>query len=342
MQMTTVTRWIDEKNSSLATVENLLDSEHPDEISENGNQYLNWKIQKMFDSDKTDTFYDRSITYNYYTFSVDQIPSGAETIDDGMYRKNGFVIVYLDSGKVRYIISRNTYAQTFLRKMLFYTGKGEIVASALNFTGDIFVWLISKVYEKDNIFSSENEALGDLTIDSIKGFKGDTEDFLAKVSVSGESVMNIISTLSFLVESRNLNQITIALSYLKHSNIEISLNNRNTLGFNDEEYLGELMQKKHEELVALCLLLLYTEILPIILQKYQSDIDSNFWGQGKCVSFLERVADDLSEKVSARINDLNAKPEQLKMRMIHENDLESDNKEKALELIDEVIKEAKK
>ena len=89
MQMTTVTRWIDEKNSSLATVENLFDSEHPDEISENGNQYLNWKIQKMFDSDKTDTFYDRSITYNYYTFSVDQIPSGAETIDDGMYRKNG-------------------------------------------------------------------------------------------------------------------------------------------------------------------------------------------------------------------------------------------------------------
>ena len=203
----------------------------------------------MFDSDKTGTFYDRSITYNYYTFSVDQIPSGAETIDDGMYRKNGFVIVYLDSGKVRYIISRNTYAQTFLRKMLFYTGKGEIVTSALNFTGDIFVWLISKIYEKDNIFSSENEALGDLTIDSIKGFKGDTEDFLARVSVSGESVMNIISTLSFLVESQNLNQITIALSYLKHSNIEISLNNRNTLGFNDEEYLGELMQKNMKNLL---------------------------------------------------------------------------------------------
>lgn len=30
------------------------------------------------------------------------------------------------------------------------------------------------------------------------------------------------------------------------------------------------------------------------------------------------------------------------MRMTHENELESDNKEKALELIDEVIKEAKK
>ena len=318
MKIINVTRWTDEKNTSMTEVEKLLDSEHPDEISESGSQYLNWEIKKMFVSDKTDTFYGRPITYNYYTFSVDQIPNGLESIDDGMYKKKGFVIVYLDAGKVRYIISRNAYAQTFLRKMLFYTGKGEVVANALNFTGDIFVWLISKVYEKENIFSSENENLGDLTIDSIKGFKGDTEDFLAKVSVSGESVMNIISTMSFLIESQNLNQITVALSYLKHSNIEISLNNKNTLGFNDEEYLGELAQKKHEDLVASCLLLLYTEILPIILQKYQSDVDANLWRQGKCVSFLERVADDLSEKVKLRINDLTSRPEQLKMNMTQE------------------------
>lgn len=59
------------------------------------------------------------------------------------------------------------------------------------------MWLISKVYGKENTISSENEELSDLIIDSIKGFKGDTEDLLAKVSMSGESVMNIISALSF-------------------------------------------------------------------------------------------------------------------------------------------------
>ena len=210
---------------------------------------------------------------------------------------------------------KNTYAQTLLRKMLFYTGKGEIVSNALDLSGDLFVWLISKVYGKENTISSENEELSDLIIDSIKGFKGDTEDLLAKVSMSGESVMNIISALSFLIESRNLNQITVALSYRNHLNIEISLNNRNTIGFDEDKYLGELIQGSREERIATCILSLYTEILPILLQKYQSDIDLNLWGQGKCVSFLKMVADDLNKKVNARIDDLIAKPEQLKFKI---------------------------
>ena len=171
------------------------------------------------------------------------------------------------------------------------------------------------MYDKENTISSENEELGDLLIDSIKGFKGDTEDLLAKVSMSGESVMNIISALSFLIESRNLNQITIALSYRNHLNIEISLNNRNTIGFDEDKYLGELIQGSRQEMIATCILCLYTEVVPILLQKYQSDIDLNLWGQGKCVSFLEMVANDLNKKVKARIEDLIAKPEQLKFKI---------------------------
>jgi hypothetical protein len=58
---------------------------------------------------------------------------------------------------------------------------------------------------------------------------------------------------------------------------------------------------------------LYTEILPIILQSYQSEIDCNNWGQGKCVEFLKRVAKDLSEKVEKRVTDLTERPEQLKL-----------------------------
>lgn len=313
--MITVTRWVDEKTTNLADIEKLLDSPHPDEIPESGTKYINWEINKVFDKDKRDVFYGREITYNYYTFSVDQIPGGEEITDDGTYTKRGFVIPYFSSGKVRYIISKNTYAQTLLRKMLFYSGRREIFSNTLELSGDLFVWLISKVYGKENTISSENEELSDLIIDSIKGFKGDTEDLLAKVSMSGESVMNIISALSFLIESRNLNQITIALSYRNHLNIEISLNNKNTIGFDEDKYLGELVQVPRHEMIATCFLSLYMEIVPILLQKYQSDIDLNLWGQGKCVSFLEMVADDLNNKVKMRIEDLIAKPEQLKFKM---------------------------
>lgn len=127
--------------------------------------------------------------------------------------------------------------------------------------------------------------------------------------------MNIISALSFLIESRNLNQITIALSYRNHLNIEISLNNKNTIGFDEDKYLGELVQAPRHEMIATCFLSLYMEIVPILLQKYQSDIDLGLWGQGKCVSFLKMVADDLNNKVKVRIEDLIAKPEQLKFKM---------------------------
>ena len=312
--MQIVTRWTDEVNTDLNKVEEFLLAKHYDEMPESGTKYLNWTIKKIFTENKEIVLNGREVQYNYYVYSVDQIPGGIEDLEDGTYTKTGFLIPYCSSGKIRYLISRNTYAQTLLRKMLFYRGRGEIVSNPVDFTGDVFVWLISKVYSSENTIQSESDSLEDVCIDSIKGFKGNTEDLLAKVSMSGESVMNIISALSFLIESQHLNQITIDLSYRNHTNIEVSLNNKNTIGFDEEKYLGELNQASREEICAVCFLTLYTEIIPIILQKYQSDIDTNMWGQGKCVEFLKKVADDLSEKVKNRILDLNSKPEQLKQK----------------------------
>lgn len=312
--MQIVTRWTDEVNVDLKDIETLLLKNHPDETPENGAKYLNWKIEKIFKENKKIVLNGRTVTYNYFTYSVDQIPGGIEDLEDGTYTKTGFLIPYSNGGKIRYIISRNSYAQTLLRKMLFYTGRGEIVNNAVAFTSDIFVWLINKVYSCEDRIQSESDALEDLCIDSIKGFKGNTEDLLAKVSMSGESVMNIISALSFLIESQNLNQITVDLSYRNHTNIEISLNNKNTIGFAEDKYLGKLNQSSREEITAICFLTLYSEIIPILLQKYQSDIDTNMWGQGKCVLFLKKVADDLEEKVRNRIEDLNSRPEQLRFK----------------------------
>ena len=96
-----------------------------------------------------------------------------------------------------------------------------------------------------------------------------------------------------------------------------ALNNRNTIFFSDERYTGELIQKcSHYELIAKVVLILYTEIIPIIIQNYQNDVDANSWNQGKCVEFLQQVADDLQLKISNRIDDLKARPEQLSLTLI--------------------------
>lgn len=320
--MFTTTRWTDEKNDSLSTIDSLLMTKHPDEVSTDTASYLNWSIEKQFSETQKVKLNGKTIEYNLYTFSVDRVPGGMLAEDDMTVKRAGFILAYLSAGKVRYIIDRNSDALTLLRKMLGYTGKGEIVKTPMPVSGDLFVWLISKVYKGENLIESDSDTLADLSIDSIRGFKGNTEDSLTKVSTSGETVMNIISSLSFLIESQNLNQITLDVKYREHINIEVSLSKKYTVATSMERYLGELNKKTHYEAIANLLLLLYVEILPIIIQDYQIAVEATLWGQGKCVDFLQQVAVDLSEKIEARIADLNSRPEQLRIPLeseVHES-----------------------
>ena len=311
-----ITRWTDETGTTIQEVERKLLTAHGDEQSDTATGYINWVIEKQFPQNKNGVFNGKNVEYNLFTFSVDQIPVGVDVDDESVTKKTGILIVYVVSDKVRYIINRNSGALTLIRKMLFYTGKGEVVKNKLPFTADKFVWLISKVYNSENILEGGNDYLENLAIDTIRGFKGDTEDSLTTISAEGESVMNIISTLSFLIESKNLNQINIDLAYRNHTNIGVTLNNKSTDFVSEERYLGELLQNHtYYERIAEIILVLYTEVLPIIIQNYQNDVDSNLWNQGRCIEFLQQVANDLSIKVESRINDLKERPEQLNLTL---------------------------
>ena len=136
--------------------------------------------------------------------------------DDSVTTRTGFIIPYEVNGKVKYIIDKNSSALTIIRKMLLYTKNGAVKKSNIKFVPDEFVWMISRVYNGENILEGGSDNLGNVVLNSIRGFKGDTEDSLTTISAEGESVMNIISTLSFLIESKNLHQISIDFSYRKH------------------------------------------------------------------------------------------------------------------------------
>ena len=122
-----ITRWTDETGTTIQEVEEKLLTVHSDEQSDTSTGYINWTIEKQFSQNKKDTFNGKNVEYNLFTFSVDQIPVGVEIDDDSVIKKTGFLIVYVISDKVRYIINRNSGAMTLIRKMLFYTGKGEVV-----------------------------------------------------------------------------------------------------------------------------------------------------------------------------------------------------------------------
>ncbi len=217
------TRWSDTKTNLLDDAISLLIDAVTSDEKQTSISWENWYFTKAFDRNPSIQLNGRDIQYNMIKCAYDQISPGDRPIEDRTVRKSVFIIVYHNGISVNYIIDQNSSAQKMLRKLLSYTGKNEIERNVYSFTNDFFVWLISKVYNSDNIIESNNENLSLLQLESIKGFRGDSEDSQTKVSATGESVMNLISTLSFLLESRRLNQIKLELSYAEHENISLIL-----------------------------------------------------------------------------------------------------------------------
>ena len=140
-----------------------------------------------------------------------------------------------------------------------------------------------------------------MKLDAIKGFKGDTEDLQTKVSASGETVMNIISTLSFLLESSNLNQVKLDLNYTGHQNISLVLQ-KGTVNASLDDYVGKYEQEETLELkIAKLYLTIYLEILPILFQEYNTDIGNELWNKEVYITFMKSVGENLTEKVKNKI-----------------------------------------
>ncbi len=264
----------------------------------------NWHFDKVFEDNQKIQLNGREIQYNMIKCTYDQITNEEDRpIEDRTMSKSLFIIVF-HNGNINYILDQNSNAQKLLRKLLSYTGKNEIQKNSFNFSNDFFVWLISKVYNSDNIIESSNKYLSALQLESIKGFRGDTEDSQTRVSATGETVMNIISSLSFLLESGRLNQIKLELSYAGHENISLILK-KETVSIDFKPYQGAFEQEEKDSIIAKLYLLVYLEILPIIDQEYQSNLADKIWNKEAYINFMNKVGKNLTEKIDIKIKSLN-------------------------------------
>lgn len=174
-------------------------------------------------------------------------------------------------------------------------------------TTEIMIKIIETSVLNDNLFvynSNYNIEISPddkkLKLDAIKGFKGDTDDLQTKVTATGESVMNIISTLSFLLESNNLNQVKVDLNYSKHSNITLTLQ-KDTVCIDPNSYCGIFeTDETSEETISKLYLMVYLEILAQLRQEYYNDIDNEDWNTNVHSNFLQQVGKKLSEKIDEK------------------------------------------
>ena len=298
--MSATTRWKDNETTNIdRAIELLVDSVENDD-RESKTRRENWEIKKVFDENKKITLFGNKIEYNMIRFSYNRITTYNDEVND--IPQNGFVIVYLNNQTINYIIDKNSDAKSVLRILLSYTGKNEIDDNKLHFENDFFFWLINRVYYANNTIEIAEE--NNFELQSIKGYSGDTEDPQTEVSASGESVMNIISTLSFFLESRKLKQIKLDLSYKTHEKIGLVLKD-GTLEEDFKSYLGSYENDQTDEQIAKMYLMAYVEIVPILIQEYTTDIENELWNKQRYIAFMNDVADTLKEKIEKKTQAIN-------------------------------------
>lgn len=297
------TRWKDTKTNNLNDAVNLLEATVPNDDATTGIRRVNWRINKVFTDSQEMVLFGHTYSYNLVRFSYDKITSYG--VEDNIVPQNGFIIVYSSGAGVNYIIDKNSDAKLVLRKMLSYTGRSEIDDNAFKLESDFFLWLINRIYYSNNTIEIADGETPELELESIKGFSGDTEDSQTKVSASGESVMNIISTLSFFLESRRLKQIKVELKYKNHERIELILKS-NTVEIDERSYRGDFEAEEADKRIAKLYLMGYVELLPVLIQEYQTDIENDSWNTDAYVRFMNNVSDQLKDMIQAKTNAINA------------------------------------
>lgn len=291
------TRWRDNKTKVFDDALTLLIDKIVDETRTGLVTRENWMIEKVFPDNKQITLFESTITYNIITFKFDKAIYTGED-DFTRYPQEGFVIAYEHDNVIKYIMSKNSEAQLLLRKMLSYTRKNEIIKNDIELSNDVFLWIINRVYYSNNTIDIQSSTLQEqiLHLQSIKGFSGDTDDAQTKITASGESVMNIISTLAFLLESSHFNKIIIDLSYKEHDNITLILKD-GTIEIAIKNYIGTYDNDDYWDKIAKLYLLCYIEILPFLLQEYASDRENESWNNEKYNKFILDVSDKITERV---------------------------------------------
>lgn len=260
------------------------------------------KIKEDFNGKEFEyTFF--SIKYDYYLLD-DNDPKEIKQL----------LILYENNDNIYIIIDKNTGAKTLLRLFLDFTKDNQLIQKSHKVSSNLIIWLIYKIYNKQIEFNINTETL---TLSAIMAFKGDTNDDLNTIEATGDSLMNILSTLSFLLESNSLSQISLRLEYTNHKKIEIKLDTNNSLGIAYNNYQGAFKKEPYKDISevhkeSLVYLFIYTEVFPRIKQWYledqedqeDEDIPRRKWDEFEHREFLKVVAKDLTEKIDSKVSNL--------------------------------------
>ncbi|WP_017723196.1 hypothetical protein [Staphylococcus xylosus] len=294
------TRWKNDKENDFEkNIENLIDFNSITNDLEKGNKtyHQNFMVKKAFDKNQEVSLADEKTYFNKFHVTYERVRSGIEPIEERTDKQSLELLAYNNRGTTKFIINKNTDAMFFIRKLLKYKGQKEISNLNIKLENDFFLWLLYKIYIKDNVFSVEYVNEEELIVRNIKFFKGISLDNNS-VTSKGNTVLNLISTLSFVLEKGKIDQLVLCVAYHNHENIEIRLQTDGLIGIEDlNKYDGIYENEQTELQQSKLILLIYNEIIPNLLEYYRNDSQDKKWDHRTKVGFLERIKEDITNRI---------------------------------------------
>ncbi|MFY9901927.1 MAG: hypothetical protein WAK52_04905 [Trichococcus sp.] len=297
--------WRDTTEHSIQQIiDNCLDYEnwYTNEIDPYDESKLRFEINKRFLDNHNLKIGDTNFFFNVLDYEMEKVrPREAENAMRATRVQliSGFVIVFTDGNTTKYITNK-TYGPntlTNLRKINNYIGQLEIIDEKFSIDSDLFFWVVNKVIDFPGV------QLGDaqnVKIELMTGFKGETDDKLAEISGSGDRILNLISTLTFLVENEKLSRIEMQLCHQKDTyGLKLGINSY--LEINAEKYRGGYMKLPDEEMIPHIVLNAFLVVIPDLLAIYDQEIKKGQWDNKIKREFLGSIGETIQERIQEKL-----------------------------------------
>ncbi|QCA29618.1 hypothetical protein E4Z98_07440 [Vagococcus xieshaowenii] len=266
------------------------------------NQPLRYEVEKVFDENRVVSIKGTDFQFNYIKYSYDSLLSGQETnpiATERLKTTHGGFVIYTDGLRTQYLMDKARGPQSLrvLRKVNNSDKNKIIEAESFNINEEFFIWLLSRFMNDNKVLDDNN----DLTISRIIGFKGEgnPNEKEAVLSGSGNEVMNLISSISFLIEMQSMTEIEVRV-VIEDETYEIRYFSRNSqIDIMVENYSGQFMLDVREEKVSKILLKAFIEIIPSMMNSFNEDVENGEWTNNSKRDFTLALVDSVRNKLDS-------------------------------------------
>ena len=262
-------------------------------------QPLKYEVSKIYTENQCIEIKNTTFHFNYIKYSYDTVISGQEENPISVERlktTSGSIVIYTDGTRTQYLIDRaRGPAALRVLRVINNSDKNKIIeGQSFDFTEDFFIWLISRFMEGNRIIDEENS----LSISRIIGFRGEGSQRQAILSGTGNEVMNLISSLSFLIEMDVMTEIEIRIEH-RGETFEIRLYSKNSqIDILVDKYVGEFMMMQVEEKEPRVLLNTFIDIIPIMMNAYNEETTNRNWTMNNKRDFTLGLVESVREKLN--------------------------------------------